>query len=410
MFQAKMTPISESPLNKTPTSDTISSDNEKQAAAAAAAVASESGTALDINPAAERALVWKFDVRILPVLAIMYLFNSLDKSNLGNAKTAGLEKTLGLQGDQYNIILSVFFVPYVLTAPFLSIAGKKYGPNRILPLMMLSFGCFTVLVVAVKNFGGLMTIRWFLGMSESAFFPLVIYYQTTFYRRGELARRLALFYAAQSIASAFSGLLAFGVFQIQSGPGKLADWRYLFLIEGLCTICFAVFAFWYLPRSASEASFLSEAEKELAYWRMQKDSSSVVNEKFDFRDSFAIFKHPTSWIILGIEICLGVPLQSVQLFLPQIIGRLGYTTVKTNLYTVAPNVSGAVMLLILAFASDLSRLRFPFIAAGFLFTFIGFIIYVGIDVEKQLQVAYFASFMMTWFVHHFSSFGLRRRR
>ena len=129
---------------------------------------------------------------------------------------------------------------------------------------------------------------------------------------------------------------------------------------------------------------------------MQIDSSSVVNEKFSFRDSFAIFKHPTSWLIIAIEICLGVPLQSVQLFLPQIIARLGFTTVKTNLYTVAPNVSGAVMLLILAFASDLTRLRFPFIAAGFLFTFIGFVIYAGIDVKHQLHVAYFAAFMMTW--------------
>lgn len=44
-----------------------------------------------IDSRAERALVWKFDLRILPVLAVMYLFNSLDKSNLGNAKTAGLE-------------------------------------------------------------------------------------------------------------------------------------------------------------------------------------------------------------------------------------------------------------------------------------------------------------------------------
>jgi hypothetical protein len=71
-------------------------------------------------------------------------------------------------------------------------------------------------------------------------------------------------------------------------------------------------------------------------------------------------------------------------------------TLKTNLYTVAPNVSGAVMLLILAFASDLTRLRFPFVALGFLLTFIGFIIYVSIDVTAQLHVAYFACFMMTW--------------
>ena len=94
----------------------------------------------------------------------------------------------------------------------------------------------TIMVVAAQNFGGLMALRWFLGMAESAFFPLVIYYQTTFYRRGELARRLAIFYAASSIASAFGGLLAFGVFQIESG--SIANWRYLFVswaVENLHT-------------------------------------------------------------------------------------------------------------------------------------------------------------------------------
>lgn len=126
---------------------------------------------------------------------------------------------------------------------------------------------------------------------------------------------------------------------------------------------------------------------------MQVDSSRVVNEKFGSRESFKIFKQPTSYIILAIEVSLGVPLQSVQLFLPQIVGWLGYDSVKTNLYTVAPNVSWAVMLLVLAFASDLSRWRFPFVALGFLFTFLGMIVYVSTDVEMQLQ---FACFMMTW--------------
>lgn len=79
----------------------------------------------------------------------------LAESNLGNAKTAGLEDDLHLVGNQYNILLSVFFVPYVLTAPLLGIAGKKYGPNRMLPIMMCTFGSMTLFVAAVKNFGGL---------------------------------------------------------------------------------------------------------------------------------------------------------------------------------------------------------------------------------------------------------------
>lgn len=156
-----------------------------------------------IDTHTESKLVWKFDLRILPVLAVMYLFNSLDKSNLGNAKTAGLEgiqficihytarvtedyadlkDTLKLKSNQYNMILSIFFIPYVLTSPFLGILGKKYGPNIVLPSMMFTFGLCTILVVAVFNFSGLLAIRWFLGMAESAFFPLVIYYQTTYAR------------------------------------------------------------------------------------------------------------------------------------------------------------------------------------------------------------------------------------
>lgn len=184
------------------------------------------------------------------------------------------------------------------------------------------------------------------------------------------------------------------MFRIDSGP--LASWRYLFLIEGGGTVLFAIFTLWYLPRSSTEASFLSDDEKTLAFRRMQLDSSAVVNERLNIRDSLRIFKHGTSWAIIGIQICLGVPLQSVQLFLPVIIKRLGYDTVKTNLYTVAPNVSGAVMLLLLAFCSDWTRWRFPFVALGFLFTFIGMVIFVSIDVERDIDVAYFASFMMTW--------------
>lgn len=43
--------------------------------------------------------------------------------------------------------------------------------------MMFAFGSMTLLTVAATNFGGLFALRWFLGMAESAFFPLVIYYQ-----------------------------------------------------------------------------------------------------------------------------------------------------------------------------------------------------------------------------------------
>lgn len=68
---------------------------------------------------------------------------------------------------RYNILLSIFFIPYVLTAPFLGMVGKIYGPSRVLPAMMFTFGTMTLLVSAVHNWGGLVALRWFLGMAES---------------------------------------------------------------------------------------------------------------------------------------------------------------------------------------------------------------------------------------------------
>jgi len=351
-------------------------------------------TAQVLDHAAEKSLCWKFDIRLMPVLAVMYLFNALDKGNLGNAQTDGLSDDLNFKEGQYNLIVSIFFVPFVIFAPPFAMLAKKYNPARALPIMMFTFGSMTLCTAAAQNFHGVFALRWFLGMAEAAFFPTVIYYLTTFYRRGELARRLALFYAASNIANAFAGLLSFGVFHIES---HMPAWRYLFIIEGSLTVLFSVFAYWYLPLSAAKAKFLNEEEKALAFHRIQVDSSSTVDEKFNFKEALKIFKFPSTYGWLVIEICLGVPLQGVSLFLPQIIQRLGYSTVKTNLYTVAPNVTGAAMLLILAFSSDFVKLRFPFIVLGFCFTLIGFVIYASIDdVEANIRVAYYATFMMCW--------------
>jgi len=122
--------------------------------------------------AAEVRLTWKFDTHLLPILALMYLCNALDKGNLGNAKTDRMDIDLGFVGNQYNILLSVFYVPYVLFAFPIGLLGKKYGPANVLPIMMFSFGSMTLLASAVQNFSGMMAVRWFLGIAESAFFPV----------------------------------------------------------------------------------------------------------------------------------------------------------------------------------------------------------------------------------------------
>ena len=156
--------------------------------------------------------------------------SSIDKSNLGNAKTDGLDKDLHFVGNQYNILLSIFYVPFVLSGPPMNMLTKRFGAHVVLPSAMIMFGSMAMISASTTNFGGIVTTRWFLGMAESGFYAGVIFYLTTFYKRTELAGRLSIFYAASEIAGAFTGLIAYGVFQIKDS--HLHGWQYLFLIEG----------------------------------------------------------------------------------------------------------------------------------------------------------------------------------
>ncbi|KAK7432820.1 hypothetical protein QQZ08_000683 [Neonectria magnoliae] len=62
----------------------------------------------------EKALVRKIDLFLLPTIWLMYLLSYMDRTNIGNAKIAGMSEDLNLDSDKYSIVLVVFFIGYVL--------------------------------------------------------------------------------------------------------------------------------------------------------------------------------------------------------------------------------------------------------------------------------------------------------
>ncbi|KAH8835313.1 major facilitator superfamily domain-containing protein [Flagelloscypha sp. PMI_526] len=342
----------------------------------------------------ERRLRLKFDLCLLPPLVIMYLCNALDKGNVGNAKTSGWDKAIGLTGNQYYILVMVFYVPFCLSGTPISLLVKRYSAARVLPCMMIGFGSMSLFTGIANSFSSLFAIRWFLGIFESAMLPGTVFYLSTFYKRTELASRVGLFYAAASISGAFSGLIAYGVFKNLSHEKHLPA-AYLFWIEGAATVAFAFFALLWLPLSSQTWWLLSEREKDIASKRILTDSSTTMNEKLDIRKAFSAFKNPMYWVWAVGNIGFGVPLASVNNFLPQIVTSLGYTTVKTNLLTVAPNIVGTVALLLLTFSSDYFRERSIHICIALATGITGFIVLGAIDPVAHRHVAYFACFLLT---------------
>ncbi|EJD41283.1 putative high-affinity nicotinic acid transporter [Auricularia subglabra TFB-10046 SS5] len=344
------------------------------------------------DPAVQKRILLKFDLIMLPLLSLFYLCNALDKASLANAKTNHMDRDLNLVGNQYYQLITAFYAPFCVMGTPITILIKHFSAARVLPIMAFGFGGLTLLSAAAKNFGGIMTLRVLLAVSEAACLPGVVYYLSSFYTRGELARRVGIFYAASSIAGAFGGLLAFGVFQIKTS--KLKGWQILFIVEGVFTLLIGTLMFLILPRSVDTARFLNEEERSTARNRMLRDSSSKLGSNLDIKGAF---KSLLEWqTIFWAAICfsLGVPLGAVSNFLPQIVGRLGYTAVKTNLYTVAPNIVGAVCLILLTQSSDYFRERSLHLILALAVTMVGFIVLGVIDVLSHLQVAYFACFLL----------------
>ncbi|KAJ5298601.1 uncharacterized protein N7443_006721 [Penicillium atrosanguineum] len=344
------------------------------------------------DPEAEKQYRRKVDLYVLPLLCLIYFFDCMDRSNLANAKTDGLDEDLHFQGNDYSFLVLLFYIPFGLFDLPWNLLIKRYSGRLMLSFMSVVWGILALCQCAAKDFGSLLAIRIILGVFEAGFFAGATFYMTTFYTRGEMGFRLAIMQSFAVLASAFSGLISFGVFQIDDSAVK--GWQWLFIIEGSMTFITGVVGFFLLPDSPQKAWFLNDREREAAVARMLRDASSEVGTGFNLKECFRSWndwKFPI-WCI--ITFTYPVAYATAMNFFPLIVARLGFSTVKTNLWTVAPNLVGAVILLCVAKSSDYFRERTFHIVLSLTISMVGMIILAAIDVLNNKAVAYFACFLM----------------
>lgn len=93
-----------------------------------------------IDPIAERKLLRKCDMHVIPVIAFLYMLAFIDRINIGNARIQGLEKDLKMKGQDYNVALFVFFIPYILFEVPSNILIRRFAPSTWLSVIMTLWG------------------------------------------------------------------------------------------------------------------------------------------------------------------------------------------------------------------------------------------------------------------------------
>ncbi|WYZ41132.1 hypothetical protein EsH8_V_000027 [Colletotrichum jinshuiense] len=221
----------------------------------------------------------KMDIALLPLLSLLYLFNGLDRGNVGNAQTQGFTTDIGAVPDDLNLAVSLFFITFVVLQPPSAAVGRWLGAKHWIPIMMLGWGLVTLGQAFIKGRGSLITTRLLIGAFEAGFYPTAVAYLSFFYCRYDLAVRVGLFYGQYAVAGAFSGAIAYGVFHLNDGP--LKNWQYLFIIEGTLTVFFGLLAWFLLPSGPGSAWFLTPEERQFAADRMKADSALFVEHSYN---------------------------------------------------------------------------------------------------------------------------------
>lgn len=70
--------------------------------------------AVEFTEEDENRVIRKLDWHIMPIIFVLYSFSVLDRSNLGNARLAGLPNDIDLTGRRYDWLGTIFYISCAL--------------------------------------------------------------------------------------------------------------------------------------------------------------------------------------------------------------------------------------------------------------------------------------------------------
>ena len=233
------------------------------------------------------------DFYLLPPLFLVWFFPFIDRVNIGNARIQGLEHDLHLTGSQFNVVLVVFFVSFIIFEVPSNLAMRRISPRIWLSSQVVLLGLFTVCQGLAHTYAQLIAMRVFVGVFEAGLIPGSVFLLAAYYPRFQLQWRLSLLNISTALASAFGGLLAYAIAGMSGTRGYLG-WRWIFIIEGAISIGLGLICFFTVPSWPSTASFLTEEDRVLLRQRLD-DGADVA--KMDRMDAKAIKRCLTDWKI-----------------------------------------------------------------------------------------------------------------
>ncbi|KAL9947561.1 hypothetical protein D7B24_006452 [Verticillium nonalfalfae] len=349
------------------------------------------------TPEEQRKIIRRVDRRLVVIVGLMYCVSLMDRTNLSAAAIAGMNVELNLiVQNRYSIASLVFFIPYILFQPPSTIIVRKLGPRIHLAGICLMWGSVMIGMGFSQNFTHLAVCRVLLGVLEAGFFPSCVYLLSTWYTRFEVGKRYSVFYLLGCVASAFAGILAYGLMQM-NGLANLTGWRWIFIIEGIITCLLAFLGYWLLvdfPDSRRKTwNFLGERELQWVVDRVNHDRGDAKTPPFNARRFFAAGADWKIWAYAMIFFNTTTLSYALAYFLPIILQiNMGFTVGEAQCLVAPPYAFAGCVMFATAWLGDKYRVRGPIIIINVVLCLIGLPI---MGFHPNSNVRYFGVFLVT---------------
>ncbi|KAK4518283.1 uncharacterized protein ATC70_001635 [Mucor velutinosus] len=279
----------------------------------------------------------------------------LKRAVLANAISDNLPAGLGFGISGVNTGTLVHSIVFTVGTLFTNPIVKRVGAHRWIPILMNSWAVVTWAHALIHNFSGFIAVRFFVALTEAGFIPASLTYLTGWYKTNELATRLAWFWGIQSFASAFSGLISFGIFRM-AGIGGLHGWEGLFIIDGIFTHLVGIIAF---PATTAgllrgKNGWFTERERNIAVTRVIRDDKTKKEqyERITWHDVKISVTDTKLWVHLLVTFVGIMPHTPVSIYLPTLIKGYGFDVTTSNLLTVPSFFIGLIISIIIAKSAD----------------------------------------------------------
>ncbi|KAK4046504.1 hypothetical protein OIV83_006030 [Microbotryomycetes sp. JL201] len=322
----------------------------------------------------------------MPLVCLLFLFSFLDRSNIGNANTAGLSSHLNLSSGQFDNLLTLFYVGYVVGQPT-TLLWKAIPPHLFVAFLTFMWSALALLQAAATNFGGMAALRLLLGIAETAFAPGVTYYLSFFYKKNEVGFRQGIYLSMAPLATAWAGALAYAITHIRS---SVETYKLLFIIEGAPALLLVPIVYFLLPDRASKTRWLTPREQDIARDRASADGDNGREGGIQLKGITEGLKDYKAYMHAILYFSLNVSYSSLPVFLPTIIAEMGFSSIRAQGLSAPPNLAAFFVVILVTFISDRIQDRSILIIP---LSLVGAAGYLILALAKSVAARYFAVYL-----------------